>query len=213
MSEPTDRDPRTVGVSPLPPARARQAGDLLAASHADYPGFRHLFPDPVRRRRVLRPFMAAAARDAATHGHALVAGDAAGILGVALWMPPGTFPLSARRKARMTPGLLRAALAARGAFAAFARAGDVLERDHPPGAFWYLQALGVHPRAQRRGVGAALVAPVLAQADGAGVACHLHTSDPANIAYYERYGFTVTRPAVAAIPGGPDYIAMTRPTR
>ena len=68
-----------------------------------------------RRRRVLRVFMAAAARDAAQHAHAIVAEDDRGLVGVALWMPPGTFPLSAWRKARMTPALLRVALVARGA--------------------------------------------------------------------------------------------------
>lgn len=201
-------------TSALLPARAVEAGALLAASHADYPGFRHLFADPSRRRRVVRPFMTAAARDAAAHGEALVAEDQDGILGVALWMPPGTFPLSAMRKARMTPALLQVAVAARGRFPAFARVGAILEADHPPRPFWYLQALGVHPRAQRRGVGTRLVAPALARADEAGVACHLHTSDPANIDFYMRFGFQVSQPHIEVFAkGGPRYIGMTRAPR
>jgi ribosomal protein S18 acetylase RimI-like enzyme len=204
-------DSSAIYLDQLQLSRASEAGALLAASHADYPSFQHLFPDGDVRRRVLRSFMTAAARDAAIHAHAMIARDDDGILGVALWMPPGTFPMSARRKARMTPALLRAALVARGAFPAFTRVGIILERAHPGGPSWYLQALGVHPRAQRRGVGRQLVSPALALADEAGLACHLHTSDPANIAYYQRFGFEVSQPAIQVFANGPHYIGMTRP--
>ncbi len=120
-----------VRIDALSPDLDSVAGDLLAASHADYPSFKHLFPDRPRRRRVLRPFMSAAALDAVLHARAMAAYDDGGIIGVALWMPPGTFPLSFGRKARMAPALLRAALSARGAFPAFARVGAILEKAHP----------------------------------------------------------------------------------
>ena len=204
-------DSKAIRIERLQPGRAVEAGDLLASSHSEYPSFRHLFPDAHVRRRVLRAFMADAARDAAAHAHALTAFDDGGMLGVALWMPPGSFPLSAGRKLRMAPALLRAARAARGAFPAFTRVGMILERAHPGDQSWYLQALGVHPRAQRRGVGRQLVLPVLALADQAGLACHLHTSDPANIAYYQRFGFEVSQPAIEVFANGPHYIGMTRP--
>src|SRR5215212_7785 len=87
-----DGTPEPIRIDVLSPHLASEAGDLLAASHADYPSFTHLFPDPPRRRRVLRPFMSAAARDAALHARAMAASDDNGIVGVALWMPPGTFP-------------------------------------------------------------------------------------------------------------------------
>jgi ribosomal protein S18 acetylase RimI-like enzyme len=203
----------TVYVEQLRPAQAAAAGNLLAASHHDYPAFRYLFPDPAVRGRVLRPFMAATARDAARMGHSVLARDDKGLLGVALWMPPSTFPLSAIRKARMTPALLRAAIAAGRAFAPFARSGAALEAAHPPGPAWYLQALGVHPRAQRRGVGKRLMARALELADEARLPCHLFTSDPANEDYYRRFGFTVTQPAIRVFGNGPYYLGMTRPPR
>jgi ribosomal protein S18 acetylase RimI-like enzyme len=203
----------TAQVEHLRPGQAALAGELLAASHHDYPAFRHLFPDPETRRRVLRPFMAAAARDAARLEHSVLARDAEGVLGVALWMPPGTFPLSWTRKARMAPCLLQAMVAAGRAFPAFARVGAALEAAHPAGRAWYLQALGVHPRAQRRGVGGQLMAGALQLADAAGLPCHLHTSDPANVDYYRRFGFEVSQPAIHVPGGGPDYLGMTRPPR
>ncbi|HJU98075.1 MAG TPA: GNAT family N-acetyltransferase [Jiangellaceae bacterium] len=200
-----------VWVERLDPGEAREAGDVIAASHADYPGFRHVFPDAATRRRVLRPFMAATARDAAVHGYALVARSDDGMLGAVLWMPPATFPLSGIRKARMTRGLLRVAVAAGSSLPAFIRLGAALENAHPPEVSWYLQALGVHPRAQRRGVGGLLMAPALAQADEAGLPCYLQTSDPDNIDYYRRFGFEVTQPAIEVFSDGPAYIGMTRP--
>jgi GNAT superfamily N-acetyltransferase len=205
-----DRGPNDDRVDALAPERAAEAGELLAASHADYPSFRHVFGDPARRRRALRPFMAATARDAAAHGRSLVAQDDAGMLGVALWMPPGTFPLTAGRKARMVPALLSTARAAPGSFAAFARLGTQLEQAHPRRACWYLLALGVHPRAQRRGVGRRLMTPVLALADGAGLPVYLQTSDPANVDYYERFGFELTQPAIPVLGGELVYLGMTR---
>jgi ribosomal protein S18 acetylase RimI-like enzyme len=202
-----------LSVEVLRPNEAAAAGALLAASHHEYPGFRYLFPDPAVRRRVLQPFMTGAARDAARLGQSQLARDEDGVLGVALWMPPGTFPLSAWRKARMTPSLLRAAAAAGRAFPAFVRSGAALEKAHIPGPAWYLQALGVHPRAQRRGVGHRLMARVLELADAEQLPCHLHTSDPANVAFYQRFGFEVSQPEIRVTPHGPPYLGMSRPAR
>jgi GNAT superfamily N-acetyltransferase len=190
---------------------AATAGALLAASHRDYPAFLAEFPDPRVRNRALTPFQTAAARDAATHGSAAGAFLDDHLVGVALWQPPGRFPLSPLRKARMTPALLRVAIAAPRAFPRFARSGAALERALPDEPVWYLLALGVQPNAQRRGVGAALLAAGLAVVDANHIACHLHTSDPANVEYYLRWGFELTQPAFPAGPGGPTYYGMTRP--
>lgn len=201
----------SVQVAQLRGEDTAAAGELLAASHADYPAFAQLFPDPAVRQRVLRAFLTATAADAASRGGALLARDSDRVLGVAMWMPPGTFPLTLLRKARMAPALLRTALAAPHRFPAFARVGARLEHSAHPAPAWYLQAMGVHPHAQRQGIGRKLLTPVLADADTAGIACYLHTSDPANVDYYRQHGFQVTQPATEAFTVGPHYIAMSRP--
>jgi ribosomal protein S18 acetylase RimI-like enzyme len=197
-------------IDPLRAADAAAAGRLLAASHRDYPAFRVEFPDPRVRSRVLIPFQTAAARDAAVHGSAVGAFLDGHLAGVALWQPPGRFPLGPLRKARMVPALLRVAIAAPRAFPQFARSGATLEKAFPDEPVWYLQALGVHPDAQRRGVGAALLSAGLAVVDAEHAACHLHTSDTANLEYYRRWGFQLTQPAFTAGGGGPTYYGMTR---
>jgi len=62
-------------------------------------------------------------------------------------------------------------------------------------------------------VGAALLAAGLAVVDADNLACHLHTSDPANLDYYRRWGFELTQPAVHTDAGGPTYYGVTRPRR
>ncbi|MDG4798244.1 GNAT family N-acetyltransferase [Micromonospora sp. WMMD1082] len=191
------------------PAMAAAAAGVLCRSHAEYPAFQHLFPDRARRLRVLRPFLTATARDAARHGRLDVAriGDRVG--GAALWMPPGAWPATPGRKLRMTPALTVALLTAGGRARPWLRTGAAIEADTIDG--WYLIALGVDPSAQRRGVGGHLLSPVLALADVDGATVGLHTSDPANVAYYQRFGFTVTRPLGELFPGGPAYLSMRRP--
>ncbi len=197
-------------VRPLRLDDVKAAGALLAASHGEYPAFRTLVPDPVVRRRMLLPFHTAAVRDAVQNGHAHGAFMDGELVGVALWQPPGRFPLSKTRKLRMAPALLRSAAAAPGAFPRFARSGAALEREFPAESVWYLQALGVHPDVQRRGSGAALLAAGLVRVDADRIACYLHTSDYANVEYYRRQGFELTQPGFPAGSGGPTYYGMTR---
>jgi len=192
---------------------ASAAGAVLAASHHDYPAFRFQISDPQVRNRFLLPFQTGAARDAAIYGSLFGAYLDDHLAGVALWQPPGRFPLSPLRKARMTPALLRAAIAAPRAFPRFAGSGAALERAFPDEPVWYLETLGIHPNAQRRGLGAALLAAGLAVVDADHVACHLHTSNEANVEYYKRWGFELTQPGFPAGPNGPTYYGMTRPHR
>lgn len=191
------------------PAAAATVARVLCRSHAEYPAFRHLFPDRVRRLQVLRPFLTATTRDAARHGRLDIARIDDRVVGAAVWMPPGSWPASPMRKLRMTPALTVALLAAAGRARFWLRTGAALEADTGDG--WYLVALGVDPSAQRLGVGGRLLAPVLALADADGAAVGLHTSDPANVAYYRRSGFTMARPLGELFPGGPAYLSMRRP--
>ncbi|MGE2737174.1 GNAT family N-acetyltransferase [Mycolicibacterium vaccae] len=77
----------------------------------------------------------------------------------------------------------------------------------PHGA-WNLATLGVHPDAQGAGLGRAMIHAGLAAVGAKAVA--LETSDPRNVALYERAGFTVT--AVTEIEDGPVVFSMLRPS-
>jgi ribosomal protein S18 acetylase RimI-like enzyme len=199
------------GVTVLQVGQEGAAAAALAASHADYPSFRFVFPDPARRARALPPFFASAIGDAIPFGSVLAVVDGPQVLGVAVWLPPGAFPWSARRKLRAMPALLRVLAADPRAYPSFLRYGTNAERAHPSDPHWYLVVLGIRPEAQRQGIGSRLVEPVLDRADREGVDCYLETADRANVAYYERFGFSVVDGALPLVPGGPTHVAMRRP--
>lgn len=54
---------------------------------------------------------------------------------------------------------------------------------------WYLSIVGVHPSAQGKGLGEALLRPTLQEATRLGVSCFLETFTPRNVRFYNRLGF------------------------
>lgn len=72
-----------------------------------------------------------------------------------------------------------------------------------------LATLGVVAAARRRGIGSALLAPVLAEADAEGVDAYLETSTERNLRFYARLGFEVSG-HVSVPGGGPPVWGMTR---
>lgn len=76
------------------------------------------------------------------------------------------------------------------------RALTVLESGHPSepeqAPHYYLAFLGVDPPWQGRGLGGALLAPILARCDREGTPAYLEASTPRNRALYERQGFAMT---------------------
>jgi len=57
------------------------------------------------------------------------------------------------------------------------------------GDSWYLSIIGVHPAAQGKGLGRALLEPTLCEARDRRVSCYLETFTPGNMGFYRRLGF------------------------
>lgn len=164
----------------------------LVAAFWDYPETIHLLPDERRRRRVLPRYLASDCADSLTHSALFGAWVDGRLVGVAAWLPPQAYPIPMRRQIaqafQLLPALPWGASAAREALR-----GQASNRLHHPKdqPHHYLRALGVDPDHQRSGIGEALLRPALAQADHDQVACFLTTATSDNVAYYERFGFTV----------------------
>ncbi|MFI2753863.1 GNAT family N-acetyltransferase [Cellulomonas sp. P22] len=184
---------------------------LGAALHLD-PGFVHVLPDARVRAATLRSMYALAVHDALRSGHVTTAADSRGLAGVAVWYPPGSYPLTPVRWVRSLPRV--AAVAARSGRRAPAllRLTSAVEHAVPADA-WYLEALGVRPDAQRRGHGRRLVEQVLRLADEQRTACYLETFHAANVPYYAAMGFDVLGQAAPLLPGGPPVARMRREPR
>ena len=87
---------------------------------------------------------------------------------------------------------------------------DETEAHRPAEPHFSLHSLVVDAGAQGTGVGARLLAPVLARCDEDGVRAHLTSSAARNVPFYERQGFRVV--AETELPGGgPVMRSMIRP--
>ena len=109
----------------------RTAADAMAVGHAQYPSFRHVFPDERRRARALRAFFTATVRDAIPLGSVLAVTNGPSVEAAAVWLPPGAFPWTLARKLAAAPTLGRVAVADPRAFPTFLRYGANVERSHP----------------------------------------------------------------------------------
>lgn len=122
-------------------------------------------------------------------------------LGAAVWLPPDGWHVTPERAAEVGLDRLGDAIGEEASrrflhvlgFADGFHAQDV-EPEH-----WYTMVLGVAPEAQGRGLGRALMEPIFAEADAAGVPCYLETTAPGNVSFYQRLGFRVIRHAVEPV--------------
>jgi GNAT superfamily N-acetyltransferase len=80
----------------------------------------------------------------------------------------------------------------------------------PTTPHYYLGAMGTRPDHQRRGHGAAVLAPVLSRADAENAQVFLETSTLENVHFYRGLGF-VTVAEIEVPEGGPHVWAMARP--
>lgn len=186
---------------------------LAARAFEDGPFYRFLFPDDRQRAQSLRvvhyTVLTHPGRGAQIHT-ARDANDR--IVGLSLWLPPGSYPLSPAVQLAQLPGALRAYYRRPGAMrigAAYSRATMLL---HPKVPHWYLWLLMTEPALHGRGIGTALLRETLQSVDAAGVGAYLEMNDPANAAFYDAFGFEVfaTR---TPVPGGPPIHALWREPR
>lgn len=111
------------------------------------------------------------------------------VAGVAVWERPDCWQLSIARQLRLLPAMT---LVFRNRLPSLLRALVKLEAGHPRKPHYYLPFIGVDPDWQGRGLGAALLAPVLQRCDRDRLPAFLEASTPRNRALYERHGFEVT---------------------
>ena len=90
--------------------------------------------------------------------------------------------------------------------------GTAMAEGHPHDRpHWYLNVVSTLPSSQGRGLGAAVLRPVLERADADGLPCYLESTNPRNRTLYYRQGFE----DIGELPldGGPTLLAMWREPR
>jgi ribosomal protein S18 acetylase RimI-like enzyme len=172
---------------------------MLARAFYHDPLYTCVFPDPAERETGLAWDMGNLLRYGLLYGEVLVTEDLAAS---AVCLPPGETDFTEDRVA--AAGMLGAAAALGPEAAArlheFDDVSDKLHSSALTHPHWYLAVLGVEPARQGRGLGSTLLDALVEKAERLQAAIYLETLNPANLTYYERWGFEVR--AVAALSNG-----------
>ncbi|AYA25991.1 MAG: GNAT family N-acetyltransferase [Rhodococcus sp. (in: high G+C Gram-positive bacteria)] len=183
---------------------------VVAEAFVDDPVFTWMFPDEHHRIRRMTRFFAADARHHMVPLGATDIAESDGVVGgAAMWAPPGRWRSDMWTSLRLLPGFC----AALGRYMKRGRQVDeTLDAAHPGEPHWYLSTIGTSPAARGTGLGTALMKAGLDRADAEHAPAYLESSKEANVPYYERFGFEVTR-AIVVPDGGPTLWGMWRQPR
>ncbi len=181
--------------------------DAMAAQMArtfwDDPVAMYVFPKEARREVGLRAFFRTQMKaDYLPFGGCYVAD---GYVGSAIWGPAGKPLLTGLRGILTLVPVLPYVVTN---LAATMRLLNRIESAHPHEPHWYLASLGTAVDQQGKGVGSALMRPVLAHCDAEGLPSYLESSKERNVPFYRRHGFEVVKEV--RLPGGPTLWTMWR---
>ena len=187
-------------------AHVPAAIDSLCAGFVGDPFYEWFFPDPTTFDDFLRRIMTMYVSTSIQAGNAWVLPDGDDIIGAACWGPAGAEPSGEGEEVYLTvaqeanPGRIDEVMAGLMEVMAVRPA----EPEH-----WYLAAVATIPEHRGQGHGQVLLTPILATLDAEGVPAYLESSNPRNVPFYERLGFT-TQHEIRLPGGGPAITTMWR---
>lgn len=189
------------------PAEADAVATALARAFQDDPVMSWLIPDDVARRAKLPKFFGAMLRGQHLRHELTYTTD--DFAGGAAWDPPGAWKVGLWDQARLAPAMLSIF-----GFKIFRTLSllTAIQPKHPDEPHYYLFAIGTDPAHQNRGVGAALMAPVLARCDAEKIPAYLESLNERNLPFYRRHGFVETD-ELRIGKDGPKLTLMKRPPR
>ncbi len=169
----------------------------LAAAFFDDPVFSYCYPDVASRRTLLPRWFEIVTEANLPHGEIYTTDD---VVAAAVWVPPGV------EDDEQMGGALGEVSGkyAQTLFEIFER----MEQDHPQEPHDYLFLLGTRPEWQRRGIGSALMRPLLERCDRDAMPAYLEATSEGNKSLYLRHGFKVV--GEIRLPDGPSMWPMWR---
>ena len=187
-------------------ADVRETATALARAFYDDPIMQWFFPSDRRMPRLDRGFTVFLQRIYLRYGETYTLD---GRVGGALWAPPGKWHVGPLGQLRLLPRMMNA-------FGRdlpkLMRGITFIESKHPDDPHYYLAVLGVEPESQGKGLGAALMKPVLDRCDREGLPAYLEASSERSRALYLRNGFEVVE-EINMPGGGPPAWRMWREPR
>lgn len=160
---------------------------VVAAFVAD-PAFRHFFPDDATYDADATAFVEYLFDKRVAHGSVWVTSRCEA---VALWSPPAASISDEQRLASQHRRLEMIATVGPGAAARLDHYDSVVDAALPTdGEFWYLGILACHPDHAGSGLGRHVLDAGLSHVRFLGASAYLETTNPANVGYYRRAGWT-----------------------
>lgn len=197
--------PSTPTVRQAGPADIAPLSASLARAFHDDPVTMSIFPASRYEQRLAAYFTTHLSKIALRHG---VTFTTEGHEGGAIWLPPGAWELAPADIVRALPGTVRS-LGTR--LPSALRTLLYIEKRHPRSPHYYLATVGTRPEHQGKGIGSALIAPVLERCDREGLPAYLESSKEQNIAFYARHGFEVTEELRLPGSGVPLWLMWREP--
>jgi GNAT superfamily N-acetyltransferase len=176
-------------------------GELLARAFYDDPMTCYLLPAPGVRSRRAPSLFGMTTKVVLDKGEVWADRDRRT---VALWAAPGRWKDTPRDLLHQLPSLPAFGIRLPRAL----RVLRILDESHSVTPHWYLEAIGTDPGQQGKGLGSAVIRPVLERCDRDGVAAYLVSSNPLNLPFYQRHGFRLD--GELSVPGGPTLYPMWR---
>jgi len=160
----------------------------LARTFWDDPVTSHIFRNDAKRDAGLRAYFATQMRaDFLPFGGCYTTD---GYAGAAVWAPAGK-PLLTGLTAVLTMLPVLPYVWTR--LPTTLRILNLMEGMHPHEPHWYLASLGTAVELQGKGIGSALMRPVLEHCDAEGIPAYLESSKERNVPFYGRHGFEVVK--------------------
>lgn len=177
----------------------KQATETVVDAFSKDPIFEYILPQAISKRdKVSRDFSSANLRYCQPLNHIYTTPE---IKGIAIWIPPGKYPLNLFRLLQLGFYKIPFLLGLKGLekfLSVFAPLDKYHEQDMHQ-LHWYLLILGVSEAYQGQGIGGLLIQPILEQADKEGLPCYLETSTERAVRFYQKHGFEILRKIEAPV--------------
>jgi ribosomal protein S18 acetylase RimI-like enzyme len=166
------------------PEQLQRAAAVVGRAFADDPLLRYMFPNPAEWAKRVPWYFATNLKHASLFGEVYATPN---FEGVAAWLSPADDHWSFERLQQSGLWQMQENLGEE----ATDRFMQLVEMPVPETSrpYWYLFMLGVESTRRGLGFGQRLLAPMLARIESEGAAIRVDTNDPANVPFYQRYGF------------------------